>query len=90
MNNPNARFVDAWLKYLTIPPQPLMLLLDAASWVAGSALTGVLARLVTPWLALPLLALLVGLLIAVTYSPRLRLLACIRFLLLIIGLVIVL
>lgn len=80
-------FEDFWTNFLTFPPNPIHLALDSAIWIFGISVSLKLTQLANlgGLLILPWGALLLGLMLAVAYNPRLRTMAFIRLALLILG-----
>ena len=82
-------FEDFWTNFLTFPPNPLHLALDGSIWVFGvsvslklTQLLGLGGLLILPWGGL-----ILGLMLAVAYNPKLRTMGSIRLGLLILGIV---
>jgi hypothetical protein len=87
---PKPTFGDAWNRFLTLPNNFLHLALDAVLWTFSSSIAISLIKIVPSLglvLLLPFSALLLGLILACSYSSAVRPMAFIRLGLLILGIV---
>ena len=83
--DPLRAFSQGWTRFLALPPNPVVMVLDAAVWVSGSAVYCLVGHLAPGLLFVPLFAFLVGLATAIWYKPELRALGTVRLILILIG-----
>ena len=87
---PLSAFSRGWTRLLALPANPLVMALDCTVWVSGSAVYCLIGRLLPGLAFFALATFLLGLSVSIWYEPRLRALATVRLILVLIGIALVL